>query len=170
MGTIAVRAPVFLRFSPLTPYQSTETQIEIIHFEHRLVRSDLRLPSHPMDSASTNTYLADPNAKSLDEMQVSVNNALGALHLVIQAIEDRMREMERELKCRRDSLDSKTQAYYTVREEMRKSIAQRKNKVKFNVGGKIFAIEKQDIMRHEDSLFYYMLCTDIWSPDDDGKI
>ena len=123
-----------------------------------------------MDSNSSTTQLADSHVKSLDEMQMSVNNALGALHLVIHAIEDRMQEVERDLKSRRESLDSRTQAYFAVREDMRRVISRRKNKVKFNVGGRIFAIEKQDIMRYEDSLFYYMLCTDTWTPDVDGKI
>ena len=122
-----------------------------------------------MDPTLTTPYFLDLNGKSFDEMQQSVNNAFGALQLVIHAIEDRMQDMEKEMKSRREALDAKTQAYLVVREEMRRCISQRKSKVKFNVGGKIFAIEKQDIMRHEDSLFYYMLCTDVWSPDEDGR-
>ena len=123
-----------------------------------------------MDTTTPRLDLNGLKRKEFDEMQSSVKNAMGALHLVIHAMEDRMQDMEREISIRRETLDSKTQAYQTVREKMRVSIHQKKNKVKFNVGGKIFAIEKRDIMRHEDSLFYYMLCSDTWQPDKDGKI
>ena len=88
--------------------------------------------------------------------------SLGVLHAAVLSAEAKLKAQLELLQARVDAMREKEQRMLAV-------AAGRKTKFKMNVGGRIFAVHKDEILRRRDSLFFYMLCSEVWEPGEDGR-
>ena len=88
--------------------------------------------------------------------------SLGALHAAVLSAEARLRAQLEHLSQRVEAMREKERRMLAV-------AATRRTKVKLNVGGRVFAVHKDEILKRKDSLLYYMLCSEVWEPGEDGR-
>ena len=86
---------------------------------------------------------------------------LEALHLAVLSVES-------QIKAQIEFLQAKVAAMRERQERRLAVAAKRKAKVRLNVGGRLFAVHKDELLRRPDSLLFYMLCSEVWEPGDDG--
>ena len=98
------------------------------------------------------------------QVEAIASDALVAL----EAIHELVVLAEAQLKAQIELLRTRLQAIQEKEERMLAVAAKRRSKVKLNVGGRVFAVHKDEILKRKDSLFYYMLCSEVWEPGDDG--
>ena len=96
-----------------------------------------------------------------EAIAVNAIGALGDLHAAVLSAETSLRAQLEHLQARVQAMREKEQRMLEV-------AAQRRSKVKLNVGGRVFAVQ-DEILKRKDSLFYYMLCSEVWEPGDDGS-
>ena len=89
--------------------------------------------------------------------------SLGALHAAVLSAEAKLRAQLEHLSQRVEAMREKERRMLAV-------AATRRTKVKLNVGGRVFAVHKDEILQRKDSLLFYMLCSEVWEPGEDGTV
>ena len=67
-------------------------------------------------------------------------------------------------------LEEKEQKLAALEKRMEENAANVKQKVKLDVGGRIFATSKSSLLRFENSFFHAMISSGKWKPDEDGTL
>jgi hypothetical protein len=65
-------------------------------------------------------------------------------------------------------LEEKQKAWAIMEDKMEKNAATVKNKIRLEVGGKVFTTTKSVLLRLENTYFHAMLSSGKWKPDEDG--
>jgi ABC-type Fe3+-citrate transport system substrate-binding protein len=67
-------------------------------------------------------------------------------------------------------LEEKEKKWKELEKMMEENAAKAKQKIKLDIGGKIFTTSKSTLMRYENTYFYAMLASGKWQPDEDGTL
>lgn len=73
-------------------------------------------------------------------------------------------EMDRRLKLVQDREDRLAK----VEARMEENAATAQDRVKFDVGGRLFSTTRSTVLKNEDTYFYALLCSGKWKPEQDG--
>jgi hypothetical protein len=94
-----------------------------------------------------------------ENLRNKLESHMDGLLIVNKSIEERLKILE-----------EKEKNINLLEEKMRQSAEKAKQKIKFDVGGKIFSTSKTTLLQHQGTYFYALLGSDHWKPDKDGKI
>jgi hypothetical protein len=67
-------------------------------------------------------------------------------------------------------LEEKKRKWKECEKKAEENAKKAKQKIKLDVGGKIFTTSKSTLLRYENTYFYGMLGSGKWKPDEDGII
>ena len=110
------------------------------------------------------TPTPSPQIRGMVQVESIASGALAALEAVHAAVF----LAEAQLHAQIELLRTRVEAIREKEQRMLAVAAGRRTKVKLNVGGRVFAVHKDEILKRKDSLFFYMLCSEVWLPGDDG--
>ena len=100
------------------------------------------------------------------QVEAIASDALVALEAIHAAVVD----VEAQLSAQIELLRARLQAIQEKEQRMLAVAATRATKVKLNVGGRVFAVHKDEILKRKDSLLFYMLCSEVWGPGEEGIV
>src|SRR5690349_12693531 len=83
---------------------------------------------------------------------------------------ENMLQMSKEVENRIQYLEDKEKKWKEIENKIEENASQAKQKIKLDVGGKIFATTKSALMRVKDSYFSAMIGSGKWQPDEDGIV
>ena len=66
-------------------------------------------------------------------------------------------------------MEEKEENWKQIQLQMEQNAQKAFSKIKFDVGGKIFATYKATLLRFDGTFFHAMLASDQWEPDEDGE-
>lgn len=66
------------------------------------------------------------------------------------------------------ALEDKERRHHAHLEKIRQNMAAAREKVEFNVGGRLFAVSKATLLKEKGTYFHALLCGGSWKPGDDG--
>ncbi|KAL9645042.1 hypothetical protein ABK040_004534 [Willaertia magna] len=76
-------------------------------------------------------------------------------------------QLQTEISKQLQELEAKEKKFNSMLKEMEKVANLQSNKIKLNVGGKLFTTTKDTLMKYKDSFFFSMLSSGKWLPDED---
>eukprot|EP01125_Pyxidicula_operculata_P007628 TRINITY_DN2589_c0_g1_i1.p1 TRINITY_DN2589_c0_g1~~TRINITY_DN2589_c0_g1_i1.p1 ORF type:complete len:317 (-),score=58.78 TRINITY_DN2589_c0_g1_i1:123-1073(-) len=91
------------------------------------------------------------------DLKSKINATLKGIAEINELIEERVKELE-----------EKEKNWRKITEKLKIGAEEAKSKIKFDIGGKIFATRKETLLNLEGSYFHAMVSSDIWKPDSDG--
>jgi len=77
-------------------------------------------------------------------------------------------DISKDLETRIQELEKKEENHRASEKLMEQNIANAKQKIKLDIGGKHFTTSRTTLLRFKDSYFYSMLANGQWKPDEDG--
>ena len=107
-----------------------------------------------------------PLATAMDHIHQLKSSALARFDQVVVRVRERMDAMSCDIDIKMNELLLKREQLALKEQHMERVILTKRNKVKFDVGGKIFSIHKTDLLKYKDSFFYFLLASEIWSPEE----
>jgi hypothetical protein len=103
-----------------------------------------------------------------EDIAMTVRSGLSLMSSVATAIEEQVKRIEHTISHRLEELAAKTAELEQRKQRMLAVAADKKSIVRFNVGGRVFAVSKKDLLAYDDSFFFYLLGSDDWLPGSDG--
>ena len=87
----------------------------------------------------------------------------------LNKVSEKLTTLSKEVIAHRTALDAKDAQIKQLLTTMDQNVKRRSNKIKLDVGGKIFKTSKETLTKIEGSYFHCMLGSSSWQPDDDGS-
>lgn len=101
---------------------------------------------------------------SYNNQELNIENLKNSYNDGIQIILSTSKKIEKRLK----DLEEKEKKWYELQKKLEENSKKAKQKIKLDIGGKIFTTSKDTLLRLKDSYFYAMLCSGVWKPEEDS--
>jgi len=90
------------------------------------------------------------------------------LDLAVQTFTESFMDISKQIQERLRIVEEKEKKWLEMEEKIKHNASQAKNKIKLDIGGKIFATSKSTLLSIEGSYFHTLLSSGHWQPDEDG--
>jgi len=97
------------------------------------------------------------SSAALDELTSNLNNGKLVIFETLKKIEQRL-----------EILKQKEEAWLSLEKKVEDNCGKAKQKIKLDVGGKIFSVSKESLLRVPNTYFHALLGSGKWQPDSDG--